>query len=97
MIEHLVLFKWKDGTSEADVAKAHAGLAALKGRLPEIVDLTIGKNFSARAQGFHSGLFVRFRSKKDLETYSLHPEHVKVVEGAIKPIAESVLAVDYEF
>jgi hypothetical protein len=97
MIEHLVLFKWKDGTADHEVAKAHAALAALKGKLPEIVDLSIGKNFSARGQGYQSGLVVRFRTKADLEAYAVHPEHVRAVEACIKPIADSVIAVDYEF
>lgn len=102
MIEHVVLFKWQDEAMNGDdrqrvIASAHAGLAALKSKIPSIVDLSVGLNFSARSQGFHSGLVVRFHDRAGLEAYAQHPEHTKVVEQLIRPIAASILAVDYEF
>jgi hypothetical protein len=95
MIEHIVLFKLKPD------APADAGERMLErlrglGSSPRIVELTCGVNFSARSQGFTHGLLVRFRTRADLEAYAVDPEHQKVIAEAIRPVVESVLALDYE-
>jgi hypothetical protein len=97
MVEHLVLFKFKDGTPSAAVEAVHAGLRALKGVVPGVVDLTVGANFTARGQGFTSGLCVRLQDEAALSAYAEHPAHVRVVESLIKPHLADVIAVDYRF
>ncbi|MDY7014210.1 MAG: Dabb family protein, partial [Cyanobacteriota bacterium] len=64
MIEHIVLFKWKPGTPDDAIANVMDRLKSLKHKIPEIVDLSCGENFSDRAQGFQHGLIVRFRNRK---------------------------------
>lgn len=97
MIEHLVLFKWKQDASPEAIARVLEGLKALKSQIPEIVDLSCGKNFSDRSQGFQHGLVVRFNSRQDLEIYQPHPAHQVLIKDYIKPILADILAVDYEF
>jgi Stress responsive A/B Barrel Domain len=96
MIEHIVLFKWKEGTTPEAIAAVMKGLQGLKDSIPQIVDLSCGENFSDRSQGFEHGLVVRFRSRKDLEAYQPHPAHTDVVQNLIQPILAGILAVDYE-
>ena len=97
MIEHLVLFKFKDGVGEDHMERAVAALRALAPRIPAIVELTAGRNFAARAQGFHVGLMVRLRDREGLAAYAAHPEHVAVVNELIKPFVADLIALDYEF
>lgn len=97
MIEHLVLFKLKTGTEASAADEMMAQLRALKASVPDVVDLTIGRNFSERAQGFDIGLTVRFKDRAGLDAYAVHPQHVAVVTRLVRPIAETVLALDYEF
>ena len=66
MVEHLVLFKFKEATTPDDIAMIHAGLLQLKDKIPGVLDLTVGSNFTARGQGFTSGLCVRLRDKAAL-------------------------------
>ena len=96
MIEHVVLFKVKAGTPAASVKAMVDGLAGLKTRVPGIVDLSVGANFTDRNNGFTHGLVVRFRDKAALEGYLPHPAHQEVVQGNIRPIIEDLIAVDYE-
>lgn len=96
MIEHIVLFKWKEGTASSEIAAVMSGLKSLKHKIPEIVDLTCGENFCHRSQGFEYALIVRFRNRKDLELYQPHPAHTEVVQNLIQPILGDILAVDYE-
>jgi len=97
MIEHIVLFRWTEGTGQEAIDHAIAELRQLKGKIPGIVDLTCGTNFSDRAKGYTHGLVVRFKDRSALEAYGPHPEHQRVVQNFITPIRAEILALDYEF
>lgn len=96
MVEHIVLFKWKEGTSTGTISLVMDKLKGLKEQIPEIEDLSCGENFSDRAQGFEHALVVRFRDRDALETYQPHPAHQEVVQNLIQPILAGILSVDYE-
>ena len=96
MIEHIVLFRWKPEATDAQVAAAVKGLQGLKGRVPGILDLACGADFSDRAQGYTHGLVVRFPDRAALDAYGPHPAHQTVVQTQIKPIVADVLAFDFE-
>src|ERR1043166_613927 len=97
MVEHIVLFRWKEESSDEAIAQAMDALQQLKDRIPGIVDLTCGTNFSERAGGYTHGLVVRFADRAALEVYGPHPEHQHVVQNWINPIRAETLALDYEF
>jgi hypothetical protein len=97
MIEHIVLFRWTDEASQEAKDSAVAELRKLKGKIPSIVDLSCGANFSDRAKGYTHGLVVRFKDRSALETYGPHPEHQRVVQNFITPIRAEILGLDYEF
>ena len=96
MIEHIVLFKWRPEAAREAIDAAALGLQGLKDRIPGILDLTCGDNFSERSQGFDFGLVVRFTNQEALDGYGPHPLHQEVVQNLILPIREEVIVVDYE-
>lgn len=80
MVEHMVWIRFKD-TVQSDRIKTHLdGLRGLKEKVPQVVELSLGENFTDRAQGYTHGLLVRLKSREDLESYAIHPEHVAVAE-----------------
>jgi hypothetical protein len=97
MIEHIVLFRWNDTASSEAQENAMTELRKLKNKIPGIVDLSCGTNFSDRAKGYTHGLVVRFTDRAALQAYVPHPEHQRVVKNFIDPILADVLALDYEF
>jgi len=97
MIEHLVLFKWTEEASQEAKDSALAELRRLKGKIPGIVDLSCGANFSDRAKSYTHGLVVRFPDRSALEAYIQHPDHQLVLHKFIAPIRADTLALDYEF
>jgi hypothetical protein len=97
VVEHIVLFKWKIEATAEQIEQAIDGLRDLKDRIPNVLGLSVGENFSERAQGFTHGLVVRFPDKAALEVYGPHPAHQHVVQTFINPIRENVLALDYTF
>jgi hypothetical protein len=96
VVEHVVLFKWKEGASPDAIGAAIRGLKALKEEIEGIVDLTVGENFSTRSQGYQCGLVVRFTNREALDAYVPHPAHQDVVLNLLAPIREESIAVDYE-
>lgn len=94
---HVVLFKFKDSSSEADVKKIEKAFAALKSvSALKIVDYEWGKNVSPEGldDGFTHCFFVTFASKADLEAYLPHKAHQDFV-SLLKPHLDKVLVVDY--
>jgi hypothetical protein len=91
-----VLFKLKADASEEAKNAAIEALKGLKAQIDGIVDLTCGRNFSERSQGYEIGLVVRFRDRAALDAYISHPAHRGVVEKYIHPIREDVIVADYE-
>ncbi|NEO28747.1 MAG: Dabb family protein [Kamptonema sp. SIO4C4] len=97
MIEHIVLFKWKTEATHNQITSVLTHLRGMPDKIPDIMDISCGENFTNRAQGFTHGLVVRFRDRKALDSYQKHPIHQEIVEEQIKPILADILALDYEF
>lgn len=95
-VVHIVLFQWKADASAEAVAAAISELKALKDKIPGILELTCGENFTDRSKGFTHGLVVRFVDRAALEIYGPHEAHQHVVQNFILPIRAEILALDYE-
>ncbi len=96
MIDHLVLFAVKEDASGKDVEDLLSSLEALKDRVPSVVDLSVGEDFSGRAGDYTHGLFVRFEDREGLQQYLEHPEHLAVV-AKLDSHTTGRLVADYEF
>ena len=95
MVDHLVLFTVNDDASAEEVEDLLASLRGLKKGVPDVVDLSVGENFSERSQGYTHGLFVRFQTVDALRSYISHPEHQAIVEK-LDALTTGRLVVDYE-
>ncbi|RYL94392.1 Dabb family protein [Sporolactobacillus sp. THM7-4] len=96
MIEHIVLFKFKDETTEAQKEEGAKRLRHLIHELPGILDIQAGRNYSTRGKGYSMALTVRFQSKADHERYTPSPEHQAVVSYLKEIGLIDSLAVDFE-
>ncbi len=96
MLRHVVLFKFKDGTSAADVKKVEDAFGKLPSQIKEIAAYEWGTNNSPENlnQGFTHCFFVSFRSDSDRGVYLPHPAHLAFVE-VLKPVLDKVLVIDY--
>jgi hypothetical protein len=99
MITHLVFFNMlpeAEGASGTDNARKLVDqLNELPGRIPEIVELEAGLDFSQSPASYQVGLLTKFRTKEDLEIYRVHPDHQKVVSFVQKTTSDRAV-VDYE-
>ena len=96
MIEHLVLFKWRDSVTPRQVVEIRDALMGMSGRIEGMHSLVCGENFCERSQGWQFALSARFETREALDAYATDPIHMNVVEKFINPAREAVLAVDFE-
>ena len=95
MVDHLVLFAVNDDATTEDVEGLLTSIRNLRGSIPNVIDLSVGEDFSGRAKGYTHGLFVRFRTADDLRAYLDHPDHRAVVEK-LEALTAGRLVVDYD-
>lgn len=94
MIVHIVMFKFRDENKSANLAEVTKKLNALVDLIPELKKMEVGLNFTPTERAFDLSIYSTFESKEDMETYAIHPEHLKVVE-LIKVVTLESKVVDY--
>jgi Stress responsive A/B Barrel Domain len=96
MLRHVVLFKFKDGTSPNDVQKVETLFRNLPSEISEIKDFEWGLNNSPENlnQGFTHCFFLSFASEADRAIYLPHPAH-KAFGEVLTPFLDKVLVLDY--
>lgn len=96
VLRHVVLFKFKAGTSPEKINEIEAAFAALPAKIPEIASYEWGLNNSP--EGLNKGLthafLLTFKSEADRAIYLPHPDH-KAFGELLSPHLEDVTVVDY--
>jgi hypothetical protein len=95
MLTHLVVWKYRADTSQADREQHQGMLSALRNVVAGIDEFAVGSDFLRAPNSYDTGLFARFRDRSVLDAYTVHPEHVKAVEFG-RSITEKMAKVDFE-
>jgi ribosomal protein L17 len=96
LVDHLVLFAVSNDAASEDVEDLLSSIRALRSNISNVLDLSVGEDFSGRAGGYTHGLFVRFRTADDLREYLDHPDHRAVVEK-LEKFTTGRLVADYDY
>ncbi len=96
MINHIVMWKFKDDVLDSDKLEMKRQLDALKGLVPTLVNISVGMDVSRSERSWDMALYSEFESMEGLKAYAVHPEHLKVVEF-VKTVVSEGAAVDYEW
>jgi hypothetical protein len=100
-IKHVVLLKFKPGTTPGEVAEAMGDLKAIQKKLPGLLDFTWGPNVSVEglAKGFTHGFVMTFADAQARDAYLPHPDHeaakakiFNLLDGGL----DGVMVVDWE-
>ena len=97
MLRHVVLFKFKEGSSQESISTIITTFLNLKYKNIGVIAIEWGKNISPENlhQGFTHCFTLTFPSLDVLSTYQEHPEHLKF-QTILKPHMEKVFVVDYQ-
>jgi hypothetical protein len=96
-VKHIALLKFKEGTSEEQIANIFDNILDITETIPGIEDYVSGPNSSAEGhnQGYTHGFIMTFTDAAARDQYLIHPEHQRVV-AHIMPQIESLLVFDFE-
>ena len=99
MVKHVILWKLKDeldGERKNEVkAGIKEGLEGLKGSIPGLVDIHVYTDGLASSNA-DVMLDSTFESEEALKGYAVHPEHVAVADGKVRPYTQTRTCMDFE-
>lgn len=97
MIKHIVLFKFKAETTQAQRQALVDALNTLPGRIPEIKGWQVVPSVPGRPPRFyHMALFADFDDVAAVDRYIEHPEHRRVVE-LVEALCETRAVFNHQF
>lgn len=96
VLRHVVIFKFKEGTSKAAIKKVENAFSALPSKISQIASYEWGLNNSPEGleKGFTHCFFLTFKSEEDRAIYLPHPDH-KAFGDVLGPHLDDVLVLDY--
>ena len=99
MVKHIILWQLKDELSaeeKGNVKKGiKEGLEGLAGKIPGLVEIKV------QTEGLASSneevmLDSTFEDEAALKGYAVHPEHVAVADGKVRPYTKTRMCLDFE-
>lgn len=99
MVKHVILWNLKDelsGEEKENVKKEiKEGLEGLKGKVPGIIDIKVYIN-GLESSNADLMLDSSFESEEALKGYAVHPEHLAVANGKVRPFTKQRSCLDFE-
>lgn len=99
MVKHIILWQLKDELSSAEKtnvkAEIKAGLESLQGKIDGLTEIhvNIAPLASSNADLMLDSTFV---DEAALKGYAVHPEHVNVADGKVRPFTKNRVCMDFE-
>jgi heme-degrading monooxygenase HmoA len=96
VLRHIVMYKFKDDVTPAQLKEVIDAFAALPKKVDTIVGFEHGTNVSkeGKSEGFTHVFVVTFKNEADLAAYLIHPAHEAYVK-VVRDRREKVVVFDY--
>ena len=96
ILRHVVMFKFKESSTAADVKKVEEAFMALPKKIKTIKSIEFGTNNSPENlnQGFTHCFIMTFKYEKERDEYLHQPVH-KVLDKVLGPHLDKVMVLDY--
>ncbi|MDD5329147.1 MAG: Dabb family protein [Sulfuricella sp.] len=97
MIKHIVVWRLDEraGDKAANALRLKQLLEGLNGRIPGLLKLEVGIDFSRENESSDVVLVSEFESRQALEAYQTHPAHAEVAPF-VKSVRSERRVIDYE-
>ena len=100
MIKHIILWKLRSDLNEAQKKEAalaiKQGLEGVKGQVPGLMDIHVQATGQLASSNADIMLDSTLESEEALKGYAVHPAHVAVANGIVRPNTEVRTCLDYE-
>lgn len=99
MVKHIILWTLKDELSEEEKKKVKEGikegLEGLYGQIPGLTDIHVNIHGLASSNA-DLMLDSTFENEEALKAYAVHPAHVAVADGKVRPYTKVRSCLDFE-
>lgn len=97
MIKHVILWKLKEEYANDEAVKngIREGLEGLLGKIPGLLEIRVHTNGLASSTA-DVMLDSAFESEEALRAYAVHPAHVAVADGKVRPYTAVRSCLDFE-
>lgn len=98
MVKHIILWTLKEMPAEEKASVKQGikeGLEGLQGKIPGLVDIHVQTKGLASSNA-DVMLDSTFESEDALKAYAVHPEHVAVADGKVRPYTATRSCLDFE-
>jgi len=99
MVRHIVLWRLKETANDRgkaeNAAEIKRQLEALNGKIPGLLKLEVGYDFSRTAESSDIALYSEFENRAALDAYQTHPLH-EAVKPLVMSSREERRLVDYQ-
>ena len=100
MVKHIILWRLREDLSaeEKETVKRDikAGLEGLAGRIPGLIYINVVIDGRLDSSNADIMLDSGFEDEAALRAYAVHPEHVAVADGKVRPYTIQRTCLDYE-
>ncbi len=100
MIKHIILWKLRSELSAEEKQSAaqaiKKGLEGLKGQIPGLLDIHVQATGQLASSNADIMLDSTLESEDALKGYAVHPAHVAVANGIVRPNTEVRTCLDFE-
>lgn len=99
MVKHVILWTLKDTLSEEEKmtvkADIKSGLEDLAGQIPGLTEIHV---YTEGLASSNADLMLdsTFEDEESLKGYAVHPKHVAVADGKVRPYMATRTCLDYE-
>ena len=99
MVKHVILWQLRDELTAEEKRQAKAdikaGLEGLAGRIPGLIEIKVHTEGLASSNA-DLMLDCVFEDEASLQGYAVHPDHVAVATGIVRPHTKTRVCMDYE-
>ena len=100
MVKHIILWKLSEELSAEEKENVKAGikegLEGLVGKVPGLLDVTVHVDGRLASSNADVMLDSTLESEEALKGYAVHPEHVAVANGKVRPYTIQRSCLDFE-
>ena len=96
MIRHVLLFRFKPGTSPQSIEKVRAAFKTMPSKVAGVIDVEWGENDSPenKNRDFTHCILMTFADENERDNYLPHPQHSALKE-IFDPVLEDIIVLDY--
>ena len=100
MVKHIILWRLREDLTAEEKESVKQGIKAelegLAGRIPGMLDITVNVDGRLDSSNVDVMLDSTFIDEAALKAYAVHPEHVAVADGKVRPYTCLRTCLDYE-